>query len=88
MNDKELFAFMIQHFQVVDYEIRKKEKKANIDSLVLPFNKTEREVGICNEEFTLDNIKLNKEKWNEIASDSFIGIHRESKDCYYYRGVL
>lgn len=27
MNDKELFAFMIQHFQVVDYEIRKKEKK-------------------------------------------------------------
>lgn len=85
MNDKELFAFMIQHFQVVDYEIRKKEKKANIDSLVLPFNKTEREVGICNEEFTLDNIKLNKEKWNEIASDSFIGIHRESKDCYYYK---
>lgn len=44
MNEKELFAFMIKHYQIIDYELHKKESRTKIESIenapfYLPFRK-------------------------------------------------
>ncbi len=34
--------------------------------------------------FTCEEIIKNADKWNEVLEDKYMGIHRESRDTYYY----
>ncbi len=82
MSDKELFAFVIKHYQIIEYEINRKDRddvpRNSWNSS--PPRSIEKVDG---SEFTLENVMNNTAKWNEVISDRFDHNHRLSSDHTY-----
>lgn len=88
MNDKELYAFMIKHYQIINYELDNR-KRTKLESCT----KASDDVGDNNSQFikteivnilSIDEVKANLSNLNKVVSNKFDHTHRLSTDESYY----